>query len=191
MKSRGEKKKTSCWEDFRQGALSSGVRNAKATSLSFFLSWVANTQLNHLTNASFFFCCCYKTRKSFLRLQVWAGSETPGSISTRAAQLFLQSYQRYTTAQNHSTCQLRLTLHKLTGWLAFLDLQSWMTIKKTEISAQPDFLNPKYLCVHRDIGLIYLDAHQNFSPSFLMREFLNGHPWLYTSPVQVSSSATE
>ena len=40
-----------------------------------------------------------------------------------ARPLFLRSYQRYTTAQNHSTCQLRLTLYKLTGWLASLDLR--------------------------------------------------------------------
>jgi len=36
------------------------------------------------------------------------------------------------------------------------------------------------LCVHRFIDLIYLGVHQNFSPSFLLRKFLNGHPWLYT-----------
>jgi len=36
--------------------------------------------------------------------------------------LFLRSYQRYTTTRRHSTCQLRLTLHTLTGWLASLDL---------------------------------------------------------------------
>ena len=39
-------------------------------------------------------------------------------------------------------------------------IQSWMTIKKTEISAQHEFLNPIYLCVHRVIVLIYLDVHQ-------------------------------
>ena len=39
-------------------------------------------------------------------------------------------------------------------------LQSWMTIKKTEISAQHEFLKPIYLCVHRGIILIYLDVHQ-------------------------------
>ena len=39
-------------------------------------------------------------------------------------------------------------------------LQSWMTIKKTEISAQHEFLKPIYLCVHRGIVLIYLDVHQ-------------------------------
>ena len=39
-------------------------------------------------------------------------------------------------------------------------VQSWMTIKKTEISAQHEFLKPIYLCVHRVIVLIYLDVHQ-------------------------------
>ena len=41
-----------------------------------------------------------------------------------------------------------------------LTLQSWMTIKKTEISAQHEFLKPIYLCVHSGIVLIYLDVHQ-------------------------------
>jgi len=39
-------------------------------------------------------------------------------------------------------------------------VQSWVTIKKTEISAQHEFLKPIYLCVHRGIVLIYLDVHQ-------------------------------
>ena len=39
-------------------------------------------------------------------------------------------------------------------------IQSWMTIKKTEILAQHEFLKPIYLCVHRGIVLIYLDVHQ-------------------------------
>ena len=39
-------------------------------------------------------------------------------------------------------------------------MQSWMTIKKTEISAQHEFLKPIYLCMHRGIVLIYLDVHQ-------------------------------
>ena len=39
-------------------------------------------------------------------------------------------------------------------------IQSWMTTKKTEISAQHEFLKPIYLCVHRGIVLIYLDVHQ-------------------------------
>jgi len=39
-------------------------------------------------------------------------------------------------------------------------LQSWMTIKKTEISAQHEFLKQVKLCVHRGIVLIYLDVHQ-------------------------------
>jgi len=42
----------------------------------------------------------------------------------------------------------------------FLNIQSWMTIKKTVISAQHEFLKPIYLCVHRGIVLIYLDVHQ-------------------------------
>ena len=33
-------------------------------------------------------------------------------------------------------------------------LKSWMTIKKTEISTQPEFLKPEYLCVNRGIVLI-------------------------------------
>ena len=35
-----------------------------------------------------------------------------------------------------------------------------MTIKKTEISAQHEFLKPIHLCVHSGIVLIYLDVHQ-------------------------------
>jgi len=65
----------------------------------------------------------------------------------------------------------------------YLSVQSWMTIKKTEISAQPEFLKPIYLCVHRGIVLIYLGVHQNCSPSFLMVAFLNGHPKLYVCVV--------
>jgi len=74
MRSRRAKKKSSCWEEFPQGALSSGVCNAKATKLSFFLSWAANTQLNHLTWGRLFFwlfVCCYKTRKPFLLGWKW------------------------------------------------------------------------------------------------------------------------
>jgi len=44
-----------------------------------------------------------------------------------ARPLFLRSYRRYTAAQKHSTCQLRLTQFfsrpKLTGWLASLYLR--------------------------------------------------------------------
>ena len=39
-------------------------------------------------------------------------------------------------------------------------IQSWMTIKKTEISAQHEFLKPIYLCVRTGVVLIYLDVHQ-------------------------------
>jgi len=42
----------------------------------------------------------------------------------------------------------------------YIYIQSWMTNKKTEISAQHEFLKPIYLCVHRGIVLIYLDVHQ-------------------------------
>jgi len=55
-------------------------------------------------------------------------------------------------------------------------IQSWMTIKKTRISAQPEFLKPIYLCLHR-IVLISLGVPQNFSINFLMVAFLNGHPY--------------
>ena len=41
-----------------------------------------------------------------------------------------------------------------------MGVQSWVTIKKTEISAQHEFLRPIYLCVYRGIVLIYLDVHQ-------------------------------
>jgi len=51
-----------------------------------------------------------------------------------------------------------------------------MTIKKTKISAQPDFLKPIYLCMHKVIVLIFIGINQNLSPSFLMPAFLNGHP---------------
>jgi len=54
------------------------------------------------------FVCRYEIRKSLLYLPSWVRSKPPGSISTRTAQSFLRSYQRYTTAQKHSTCQLRL-----------------------------------------------------------------------------------
>ena len=43
--------------------------------------------------ACLFVCCCYKTRKSLLRLPPWAWSKTHGSMSTRV----LQFYQRYST----------------------------------------------------------------------------------------------
>ena len=72
--------------------------------------------------------------------------------------------------------QVRLWYIRLQKWSILSDIQSWMTIKKTEISAQPEFLKPIYLLGHRVIVLIYLDVHQNLSPSFLMWEFLNGHP---------------
>jgi len=73
------------------------------------------------------FFCCYATRKSILGFPPWKGSKPPGRISTRAAYLFLRSYQRYTTARKHSTCQLRLTLYNLMGWLASLDLRKSYT----------------------------------------------------------------
>ena len=54
----------------------------------------------------------------------------------------------------HSMC---LTLYVCArNWC----VQSWMTIKKTEISAQHKFLKPIYLCVRRGILLMYLDVHQ-------------------------------
>ena len=71
----------------------------------------------------------FRPHHHFHRDQLYAGqtllfSHSAGSISTRAALLFLRSYQRYTTAQKHSMCQLRFlflsTLYKLTGWLASL-----------------------------------------------------------------------
>ena len=39
-------------------------------------------------------------------------------------------------------------------------LQSWMTIKKTEISAQHEFLKPIYLCVYRVTILKYLGVQE-------------------------------
>ena len=42
----------------------------------------------------------------------------------------------------------------------YIHVQSWITIKKTEISAQHEFLKPIYLCLHGGIVLMYLDAHQ-------------------------------
>jgi len=44
---------------------------------------------------------------------------------------------------------------------AKLNLQSWMTIKKTEISAQHEFLNPRYICVYRVTILKYLGVQEN------------------------------
>jgi len=41
-----------------------------------------------------------------------------------------------------------------------LCLQSWMTIKKTEISAQHDFLKTIYLCVYRVTILKYLGVQE-------------------------------
>ena len=38
--------------------------------------------------------------------------------------------------------------------------QSYVTIKKTEISAQHEFLKPIYLCLYRGIVLIYPDVYQ-------------------------------
>jgi len=38
----------------------------------------------------------------------------------------------------------------------YVNIQSWMTIKKTEISAQHEFLKPKFLCVlYACIELLY------------------------------------
>ena len=45
-------------------------------------------------------------------------------------------------------CATTTSLHKRTH------VQSWMTFKNTEISAQPEFLKPIYLWVHRVIALI-------------------------------------
>jgi len=59
-------------------------------------------------------------------------------------------------------------------------IHSWMTIKKTEISAQHEFLKPIYLCVYRVTILKYQAYKRNVSIYFLMLAFLNGHPWLYT-----------
>ena len=39
-------------------------------------------------------------------------------------------------------------------------VQSWMTIKKTEISAQYEFLKPIYLCVYRVTILKYLGVQE-------------------------------
>jgi len=39
----------------------------------------------------YLFVCCYKTRKSLPRLPLWARSKFLGSLSTRAAYLFLRS----------------------------------------------------------------------------------------------------
>jgi len=74
-----------------------------------------------------FFVCCYKTRKSLHCLPLWARNKTTESICIRAVYLFLRSYQRCTTAQNYSLCQLRLILYKVTGWLASLDLRKLYT----------------------------------------------------------------
>jgi len=60
------------------------------------------------------FVCLFisiKPGNTQLRLLLWPRSKTLGSISTGTAWLFLRSYQKYNTAQNHSTCQLRSTLY--------------------------------------------------------------------------------
>ena len=54
-------------------------------------------------------------------LRVARGGSGAKAPPLAARPLFLRSYQRYTTAQNHPTDHLRLTLDKLTGWLASLD----------------------------------------------------------------------
>ena len=46
-------------------------------------------------------------------------------------------------------------------------LQSWMTIKKTEISAQHEFLKPIYLCVYRVTILKYLGVQEKCKHMFL------------------------
>jgi len=113
------------------------------------MDWVGQTRLPVFV-CQFVYCHGHKTRKSLLCLPPWARSKTPFSLfvclfvcryKTRnfvrrlppglkvkplgvyplEPQLFLWSYQRNTTDQKHSTCQRRLTLHKLTGWLASLD----------------------------------------------------------------------
>ena len=42
----------------------------------------------------------------------------------------------------------------------YIHVQSWMTIKKTEISAQHEFLKPIYLCVYRVTILKYLGVQE-------------------------------
>ena len=51
--------------------------------------------------------------------------------------------------------QARTFVHTL-----FQQMQLWMTIKKTEISAQHEFLKPIYLCLCRGMVLICLDIYQ-------------------------------
>jgi len=58
------------------------------------------------------------------------------------------------------------------AWSDSWSQQSWMTIKKTLILAQPEFLKPIYLGVHRIVVLIYLDLHQNLARVFQCLRFL-------------------
>jgi len=60
-------------------------------------------------------------------LRVARGGSGAKAPPLAARPLFLRSYQRYTTAQKHSSYHLRLTLDKLTGWLASLDLRKTYT----------------------------------------------------------------
>ena len=42
-----------------------------------------------------------------------------------------------------------VNIHMCIYVYTYIHIQSWMTIKKTEISAQHEFLKPIYLCVYR------------------------------------------
>ena len=69
-------------------------------------------------------------------LRVARGGSRVKAPPLAARPLFLWSYQRYTTAWGHSMCQLRLTLFKLTGWLASLDLHKPYTCHILRIASR-------------------------------------------------------
>jgi len=83
---------------------------------------ILRTDLKCLPVLLFFclFVCCYKTRKSFFASR--PGLEVNPLSIFLGRVVFLRSHKRYNTAQNHSTCQMRLTHYKLTGWFASLGL---------------------------------------------------------------------
>ena len=128
-------------------------------SESFFCFFFGFWRPNLITGPSFcpFFClffCCYTTRKSILRLPPWKGSKTPGSASwwiwprsspcgpTKGIPPTRDTLHAGDTV---STCQLRLTLHKLTGWLASLDLRKPYTSRRRILSHRKTFRDPPRL----------------------------------------------
>jgi len=113
----------------------------------FFPCRFAATQLAQKCwkNHTGFFLCLfvyeYETRKSLLRLPPWPRSKTPGNVYPLGPRSSSCGPTKGTTPPRTASCtNFRLTLYKLTGWLASLDLwkphtgASWATEQRSDIS---------------------------------------------------------